>query len=200
MQGAYAYRFRPGDIGQGIINEQGFFRPQAMGVQHKLVGRCKRFAQAHLMGEIGFFKKHAERRQAAGFQQFLREGLVVQGVRITEQVKVIVIAQLLQQLQAGQGEVQQERIPGGSQLLPGHVFRGLCLEGVQELVRGDLTGFKLVEQLGHLELGIKVLEVGEPQVVKRLDGALVVDIEDDTTEVEDDVLNALHGAILQKNL
>lgn len=115
---------------------------------------------------------------------------------VTQQIDVVVFAELLHELQTGDGNVDHGAV-GIEDLLIGHVGAALRVHDLEELVAADVAEVHLVD---HLEKGMSVLgescqrlasaikEIGgngHTEVTETAQGTHQVDIEKHAAEVEE---------------
>lgn len=65
----------------------------------------------------------------------------------------------------------------------------LAAHGLTELLGGDLAALKLLKSAGLHIKAYHVVGIGKPQSVKGIDTMVTADVDDDTAQVEHDVLD-----------
>jgi hypothetical protein len=97
-------------------------------------------------------------------------------------------------LQPGNRIIQEHGIPGIEDLFVGCFFRQVLLYFFQEFRFTYFAGLQVLEQGIGMELGEMCIKVRDPQIGESFVGELVIDIEEYASQVENDMLDSLHGA------
>ena len=110
-------------------------------------------------------------------------------VGIREEVNIVFFTDGFQPGHAFLWKIEQQGIPGITDLFIGEIGLGFFAEGIVEFLRRNFTGFKVDKQVVGMVLGEHGVELRHAQVSECFFCQREIEIEEDTAEVEDDILS-----------